>query len=103
MIRASQLLERCLKKIEPHRETDEEKRTQQDVLTNQQAVGNLSDRSDVSQMLAHIITYFRTYEPSHPAPIFLNRVQRMLGANFEELMGELYPDAQQLIAKIERP
>lgn len=103
LIRASQLIERCLKKIAPIRGSDEEKRTQQDDLTHPQAARYLSNRSDVSQMLTHIITYFHTHEPSHPAPIFLNRVQRMLGANFEELMDELYPDAQQLIAKIERP
>jgi len=54
-------------------------------------------------MLSRMVAYFQAHEPSHPAPIFLNRVQRMLGANFETLMDELYPEADQLIAKLERP
>lgn len=103
LIRVSQLLERCLKKVAPLEDYLTEKNNQQGDLKPEQATGNLITRSDVSHMLTRIITYFQTHEPSHPAPIFLNRVQRMLGANFEELMDELYPDAQQLIAKIERP
>jgi type VI secretion system protein ImpA len=71
--------------------------------TLQDPVHELRTRSEVSDMLTKLIDYFQTNEPSHPAPIFLNRVQRMLGANFHELMDELYPDANQLIAKLERP
>ncbi len=60
-------------------------------------------RADVQQTLAGLIAYFKEYEPGHPAPLFLQRVQRMLGASFEELMGELYADAKQMIARIEKP
>ena len=60
-------------------------------------------REDANQMLNALIKYFREYEPGHPAPLLLQRVQRMLGASFEELMGELYVDAKQLIARLERP
>lgn len=60
-------------------------------------------RHDVDRMLKQLINYFRTCEPSHPAPIFLMRVQRMLGCSFEELMDELYQDSQQLVARLERP
>jgi type VI secretion system protein ImpA len=101
LIRVSHMLERCLQKISPF-ETKVTISLNDDISASQ-ALGALNNRSDVSQMLARLVMYFQTHEPSHPAPIFLQRVQRMLGANFEELMDELYPDAQQLIAKIERP
>ncbi len=103
LIRASQLLERCLKKVAQHEDVPAAQTADPGDAPAPQASGNLNSRSDVSAMLTRIIAYFQTHEPSHPAPIFLNRVQRMLGANFEELMDELYPDARQLIAKIERP
>lgn len=103
LIRASQLLERCLKKVGLHESVLEQINTRSDDLSPEQGSGPLNSRNDVKQMLTQMIAYFQAHEPSHPAPIFLNRVQRMLGANFEELLDELYPDAQQLIAKIERP
>lgn len=65
--------------------------------------GPLANRDDVQQALAEIISYFKTHEPGHPAPLFLTRVQRMLGASFEDLMRELYQDAPQLVAKLEKP
>lgn len=104
LIRVSQLLERCLKKVAPlESESVEQTTSEAESSTTTQATGKLNNRNDVNQMLTLIIAYFHANEPSHPAPIFLSRVQRMLGANFEELLDELYPDAQQLIAKIERP
>jgi type VI secretion system protein ImpA len=103
LIRVSQLLERCLEKVAPNENVTAEQNNHQANLLAIQASGNLNSRSEVREMLMRINAYFQTHEPSHPAPIFLNRVQRMIGANFEELMDELYPDAQQLIAKIERP
>jgi len=62
-----------------------------------------SSREEMSQLLNLIIDYFKIHEPSHPAPILLNRVQRMMGANFEEIMAELYPEASSLIARIDKP
>lgn len=103
LIRVSQLLERCLKKVAPQVNVSVEPSYQDGNASTTQTSGNLNNRNDVNQMLTRMIAYFQVHEPSHPAPIFLTRVQRMLGVNFEELMDELYPDAQQLIAKIERP
>ena len=65
--------------------------------------GSLQRREDVQQTLAGLIAYFKEHEPGHPAPLLLQRVQRMLGASFEELMGELYADASQLLARLQRP
>ena len=63
----------------------------------------LRTRADVQQTLSAVIAYFKEHEPGHPAPLLLQRVQRMLGASFEELMSELYADAKQMIARIEKP
>lgn len=65
--------------------------------------GVISGREDVSNTLDHLIEYFKNNEPGHPAPIFLARVKSMVGANFEDLMAELYPEADTLVARIGRP
>lgn len=63
----------------------------------------LATRQDVGAALECIAEYFRVREPSHPAPIFLSRIQRMLGAGFDEVMAELYPDGVALAAQLGRP
>ncbi|AOJ07440.1 ImpA family type VI secretion system protein [Burkholderia mayonis] len=65
--------------------------------------GALRSRQEVGVALERIVEYFRVHEPSHPAPIFLSRIQRMLGAGFEEVMAELYPEAASLVAQLNRP
>ncbi|AJY32456.1 hypothetical protein BTM_4987 [Burkholderia thailandensis 34] len=65
--------------------------------------GALRSRQEVGVALERIVEYFRLHEPSHPAPIFLSRIQRMLGAGFEEVMAELYPEAASLVAQLNRP
>ncbi|AIO69147.1 ImpA family type VI secretion system protein [Burkholderia oklahomensis] len=65
--------------------------------------GALRSRQEVGVALERIVEYFRAHEPSHPAPIFLSRIQRMLGAGFEEVMAELYPEAASLVAQLNRP
>ncbi len=63
----------------------------------------LATRKDVEAALDRIVEYFLLHEPSHPAPIFLSRVRRMLGAGFEEVMAELYPEGAALAAQLGRP
>ncbi|WDD92318.1 type VI secretion system ImpA family N-terminal domain-containing protein [Burkholderia sp. FERM BP-3421] len=65
--------------------------------------GELATRKDVEAALDRIVEYFLLHEPSHPAPIFLSRVRRMLGAGFEEVMAELYPEGAALAAQLGRP
>ncbi|WP_337995255.1 type VI secretion system protein TssA [Burkholderia sp. FERM BP-3421] len=64
---------------------------------------SLATRKDVEAALDRIVEYFLLHEPSHPAPIFLSRVRRMLGAGFEEVMAELYPEGAALAAQLGRP
>lgn len=67
------------------------------------AGGPVEQRQQARVTLEELIRYFQVHEPGHPAPIFLQRVQRMLGASFEGLLQELYLDADQLLSKLERP
>jgi type VI secretion system protein ImpA len=60
-------------------------------------------REEVQQSLTALIAYFREHEPGHPAPLLLQRVQRMVGASFETILAELYADAEQLVARVEKP
>ncbi len=64
---------------------------------------NIRSRDEVAIALNKVIGYFQHMEPGHPAPILLERVQRMLGASFQDIMKELYADASQLVSRIERP
>lgn len=65
--------------------------------------GALNSREEVAAALDLIVAYFREHEPGHPAPIFLLRAKRMLGAGFEELMAELFAESDALVAKLDRP
>jgi len=63
----------------------------------------IKSREEVARAIEKVIAYFHQVEPAHPAPILLERVQRMLGASFHEIMKELYADGSQLVSRIERP
>ncbi|MHC9060920.1 type VI secretion system protein TssA [Pantoea sp. y20] len=63
------------------------------------AQGKIKSRQDAILMLDKIIDYFKTYEPSHPAPIFIRRSQKMIGMEFGEIIEELMPEASDTLAK----
>lgn len=54
--------------------------------------GIIRSRHDAILMLNRVIEYFSVHEPSHPAPIFIRRAQKMVGMDFEEIVGELFPE-----------
>ncbi|MCS3408358.1 ImpA family type VI secretion system protein [Serratia sp. AKBS12] len=60
--------------------------------------GKVRSRQDAILLLDKVIDYFKTYEPSHPAPIFIRRSQKMIGMEFEEIVEELMPDAMGALA-----
>jgi type VI secretion system protein ImpA len=101
------LIGRALSRLSPTPTADAAPLTQ----TNEKGEGRrgynahtvLATRQDVGAALECIAEYFRVREPSHPAPIFLSRIQRMLGAGFDEVMAELYPDGVALAAQLGRP
>ncbi|MBW7984911.1 type VI secretion system protein TssA [Enterobacillus tribolii] len=49
-------------------------------------------RDDVVLMLEKIKEYFRQNEPSHPAPLMIARVQRLVTMDFMQLVSDLAPD-----------
>ncbi|WDD90209.1 type VI secretion system ImpA family N-terminal domain-containing protein (plasmid) [Burkholderia sp. FERM BP-3421] len=65
-------------------------------------LATISNRADVDSALDAIISYFKVHEPSHPAPILLMRVKKIVGADFSELMQELYAEGVMLVAQLGR-
>lgn len=66
-------------------------------------ISTVNSRDDARNLIDLLIEYFNTHEPGHPAPIFLSRVRKMIGADFETLMNELFLDGQKLIQLINTP
>jgi type VI secretion system protein ImpA len=73
------------------------------VHSQKNSISEIKTRDDVAKVITSMMKYFQEHEPGHPAPILLERVQRMLGASFQEILKELYQDAPQLVSRIERP
>ena len=55
------------------------------------AIAGCSSRHDAVQLVNQICLYFATHEPSHPAPLFLRRAQRLMQMDFMEIMTDLLP------------
>lgn len=53
----------------------------------------ISTRQDVDLLLEKIFIYFEKHEPSHPAPLFIRRIQRLMNYNFYEIMKDISPDS----------
>jgi type VI secretion system protein ImpA len=50
-------------------------------------------RAEAHRMIDALVAYFQASEPSHPAPIFLRRIQKTIGMDFEGIVNELIPEA----------
>jgi type VI secretion system protein ImpA len=66
---------------------------QHNVLTDNWRGLNLQARKDVDLVLEKICIYFENYEPSHPAPLFIRRVQRLMNMDFYEIMQDINPES----------
>ncbi|OUY08258.1 type VI secretion system protein TssA [Acinetobacter populi] len=53
----------------------------------------INSRQDVELLLEKIFIYFEKHEPSHPAPLFIRRIQRLMNLNFYEIMKDISPDS----------
>lgn len=51
-----------------------------------------ASRSDAKLMLEKVKQYFVQHEPSHPAPLMIERVQRMIELDFMDIIRDLAPD-----------
>jgi type VI secretion system protein ImpA len=54
--------------------------------------GRIGSREEAVQALNRVQEYFRNHEPSHPAPLMLERVQRMITMDFLQILQEMAPD-----------
>ena len=65
-----------------------------------QSGGALRSREDARRIILEICKFLEVTEPGHPAPFFLRRAERLLGAkDFFEIMRDMAPDA---LSEIER-
>ncbi|MFL9860551.1 type VI secretion system protein TssA [Paraburkholderia madseniana] len=56
-----------------------------------------TNRGDVGLLLDKICRYFEDHEPSHPAPLLLRRVQRLLTLDFYEIVRDIAPESLQQV------
>lgn len=54
---------------------------------------SINSRQDVELLLEKIFIYFEKNEPSHPAPLFIRRIQKLMSLNFYEIMKDISPEA----------
>ncbi|SDD81568.1 type VI secretion system protein TssA [Paraburkholderia lycopersici] len=54
--------------------------------------GRIRCREEALAALRRVQEYFREHEPGHPAPLMLERVQRVIAMNFLEILEDLAPD-----------
>ncbi|WP_058912966.1 type VI secretion system protein TssA [Entomohabitans teleogrylli] len=57
-------------------------------------------RDDARRMLSLVIDYFHHHEPSHPAPLLLERVQRLIEMDFMQLVRDLAPDGMNQLENV---
>lgn len=64
----------------------------------------IQSRDDAQLMLDKVKHYFRLHEPSHPAPLMIDRVQRLITLDFMQIIRDLAPDGlNQLETILGRP
>ncbi len=64
----------------------------------------IQSRDDAQLMLDKVKNYFRLHEPSHPAPLMIDRVQRLITLDFMQIVRDLAPDGlNQLETILGRP
>ncbi|MCX8962670.1 type VI secretion system protein TssA [Erwinia psidii] len=52
----------------------------------------IASRTDAQLMLEKVKQYFVQHEPSHPAPLMIDRVKRMIDMDFMDIIRDLTPD-----------
>lgn len=54
--------------------------------------GQVQSRADALHLLEKVKEYFLRHEPSHPAPLMIERLQRLINLNFLQIVNDLAPD-----------
>ncbi len=82
------------------------KNSEKDVIIGEFHWNNIEikSRNDIDLLLEKIYLYFEKNEPSHPAPLLIRRIQRLMTYNFYEIMKDISPDSMdQLINLVGQP
>lgn len=53
---------------------------------------DITSRAEAQLMLEKVKQYFARYEPSHPAPLMIDRVQKVIELDFMDIIRDLAPD-----------
>ena len=62
--------------------------------------GQIGSREDVVRTLGLVIDYYARNEPSSPVPLLLKRAQRLVTANFLDILRDLSPDTLSQVEKL---
>ncbi|MGC3987159.1 MAG: type VI secretion system protein TssA [Pseudorhodoferax sp.] len=62
--------------------------------------GTIASREDAIRMLQKVSEWIERNEPTNPAPLFIQRAQRLMTKNFLEIVRELMPDGVGQIEKL---
>lgn len=54
--------------------------------------GQVQSRADAQHLLEKVKDYFLQHEPSHPAPLMIERLQKLINLNFLQIVNDLAPD-----------
>ena len=65
--------------------------------------GAIQSREDAIRTLQRVCEWLERNEPSHPAPLLIQRAQRLLTKNFMEIIRDLVPDGLGQIEKLAGP
>ena len=63
----------------------------------------IHSRDEVRIVLAALERYYRDHESGHPAPIFIQRLERMVDMSFELLIRELFSESDRLLDRLVKP
>ncbi|WP_340608864.1 type VI secretion system protein TssA [Xenorhabdus bharatensis] len=58
------------------------------------------NREEVRMLLEKVKLYFITHEPSHPAPMMIDRIQQLIDRNFIDIISNLAPEGLHQLAII---
>ncbi|MDR0218555.1 MAG: type VI secretion system protein TssA [Enterobacteriaceae bacterium] len=60
----------------------------------------IHNRDEARMLLEKVKTYFLTYEPSHPAPMMIERIQQLVDLDFIHIVNNLAPEGLNQLAII---
>ncbi|PHM27397.1 ImpA domain protein [Xenorhabdus innexi] len=60
----------------------------------------INNRDEARMLLEKVKIYFLTHEPSHPAPMMIDRIQQLIDRNFIDIIYDLAPEGLNQLAII---